>query len=167
MQVSLHNINQDSDAALKLINAVQEVYQAVKRFVSTYVIAIFSLLLIPFAFLLLEVLVFFLCRKVQRIDLTMKDHRDYTRIRKSFDELNKNLASRDKILNANYKRNLPTVLFRWFIKRLTKPFQLHQSNIEKALKKLDEPWIGEYKGFRQISEAEGWENRSKAYEYLV
>ncbi|MEM0992471.1 MAG: hypothetical protein AAGI49_05510 [Bacteroidota bacterium] len=167
MQISLHNISQDSDDALRLVSAVSDLYQVTKRFVGKSIANLLSILALPLTLVLLELVVFILCRKVRRINLGINNYKDYVRIRKAFDKVSLNMESIDKISNTDLENQATGWLHKWLIKRVTKPFLMHQSNLSAALKKLDEPWIGTYKGFRQISEAEAWETRNKNHEYLI
>jgi hypothetical protein len=170
MQLSLQqNHYQDAQRVVRFVDGLKNIFLVIKDlFGFIAVLGIGLILWIPINGIL-EYLVYHL-KKSKPIELDNVTPNVYRQLRQRHDDLGILLIPLNEIADKiEEKKSEIPFLFRWTTNIIVKSRKILVKQYVQDTKSFEAlaPKQTTYKGFNQLTEQELWENRPKAYEYLV
>jgi hypothetical protein len=141
------------------------------RFLVTLLLVPFAVIVFSLLRLALKYIFWFVIPKINlHIEDIPSDKNIYIAYRKLYDTINKDLDKLKLIQNSFHNGRIPPLLIRGLVNDLSRMVNLllnWHTQIEKAFKSMDYQANVSIKPFHVVTEDELWNNRNKAYQYLL
>ncbi len=174
MQLSLQqSYYQDARTTVRLVDGSTNVYLGLKDFFKNFFVFSFVVVIGSVVLVFLNAILVFLINRLKKskpLDLSDATPNDYRFLRQKHDDFGLLLQTLNEIADVVEKNRKETRFFlKWSVNLIIEARAVLVKRYENDAKSFESlaPKQESYKGFERLTEEELWNNRPKAYKYLV
>jgi hypothetical protein len=174
MQLSLQqSYYQDARTTVRLVDGSTNIYLGLKDFFKNFFVFSIVVVIGSFVLVFLNAILAFLINRLKKskpLDLSDATPNDYRFLRQNHDDFGILLQILNEIADEVEKSRAETrFLLKWTVNLIIDAREVLVKRYESDAKSFESlaPKKESYKGFERLTEEELWNDRAKAYKYLV